>query len=244
MHRRPCLASLVVHPFAPGTSLRDVRDGYDQVADLYADLFAGAVDAQPVDRAIIAAFAELVRATAVAGGGRGVVADVGCGPGQLTALLRRLGVDAVGVDLSTAMIRRARRDHPGVPFAVGLAARLPFADASLGGILAWYSVIHTPPARMDGLFAEFHRVLAPGGQLLVAFQGTDTDDGGPVPHAHKVAPSHRWPLPRMGEVARRGGFVETARLRRPPDRHDRQPAAMLLCHRPAAEATPAATERG
>ncbi|MCK9897720.1 class I SAM-dependent methyltransferase [Frankia sp. AgB32] len=210
-----------------------MREGYDEVAELYADLFADALDRQPVDRAIIAAFTDLVRTGAAAGGGcPGVVADVGCGPGQLTALLRRAGVDALGVDLSAAMIARARRDHPGVPFVRGLAGRLPFADASLGGIVAWYSIIHTPPARMDGLFTEFHRVLAPGGQLLVAFQATDTDDGGPVPHAHRVAPSHRWPAPRIAQLLGGVGFTETARVRRAPDGVDRQPAAMLLCRRP------------
>jgi len=47
------------------------------------------MDDRPLDRALFAAFAEQVRA-----GGNGPVADVGCGPGRVTILLSRLGLDA------------------------------------------------------------------------------------------------------------------------------------------------------
>lgn len=50
----------------------------------------------PLERAILAAYAELV-------GPAGPVADLGCGPGGLTAYLRRLGVEAYGIDLSPRM---------------------------------------------------------------------------------------------------------------------------------------------
>ncbi|MFD4664838.1 MULTISPECIES: class I SAM-dependent methyltransferase [Streptomyces] len=43
---------------------------------------------------------------------------------------------------------------------------LDLADGSLGGIIAWYSIVHTPPELLPVVFAEFHRVLAPGGHLL------------------------------------------------------------------------------
>ena len=49
----------------------------------------------------------------------GPVADVGCGPGHVTAHLNKLGVDAFGIDLSPAMLDLARRDHPGLRFEVG-----------------------------------------------------------------------------------------------------------------------------
>lgn len=38
------------------------------------------------------------------------------------------------------------------------------------GVLAWYSTIHVPDERLPEAFAEFHRVLAPSGYLLLAFQ--------------------------------------------------------------------------
>ena len=50
---------------------------------------------------------------------------------------------------------------------------LPLGDASLGGALTWYSLIHTPTEQLPAVLAELARVLRPGGQLLVAFQAGD-----------------------------------------------------------------------
>ncbi|MGW4848298.1 class I SAM-dependent methyltransferase [Nocardia brasiliensis] len=62
---------------------------------------------------------------------RGPVADVGCGPGEVTAHLHELGVDAFGIDLSPAMIDVARRDHPGLRFEVGSMTELNLPVASV-----------------------------------------------------------------------------------------------------------------
>ncbi|MCL9758822.1 class I SAM-dependent methyltransferase [Frankia sp. AiPa1] len=204
------------------------RDAYDAVADLYADMFSGSLAHRPLERAMFGAFAELVAEHSAATGSPGVVADVGCGPGHITAHLHSLDVAAVGVDLSTAMIDRARRDYPGLTFEVGLMHRLEFGAQTLSGIVAWYSMIHLPPGTVPRLFAEFRRVLAPGGQLLLAFQTTEVADTGPQPHAHRVAPSHRWPPDRVALLLRRAGFVETARLLRDADEVDTLPSAVLL----------------
>ena len=63
------------------------RAAYDAVATRYADHVAGALDGQPLDRAVLTAFAEL------AGAAGGPILDVGCGPGDLTAFMSSLGVD-------------------------------------------------------------------------------------------------------------------------------------------------------
>ncbi|MGW0595203.1 class I SAM-dependent methyltransferase, partial [Streptosporangium sp. NPDC002607] len=67
-----------------------------------------------MDRAILGAFAEVVNA-----GGDGQVADLGCGPGHITAYLDGLGLAVVGVDASPAMIELARQAYPGLRFDVG-----------------------------------------------------------------------------------------------------------------------------
>jgi SAM-dependent methyltransferase len=80
---------------------------YDGVVELYASMFADRLETRPFARAMVGGFAELVRGTR-----NSRVADVGCGPGHLTALLHDLGLDAFGLDLSPAMVEYARRAHP------------------------------------------------------------------------------------------------------------------------------------
>ncbi|NKZ03630.1 class I SAM-dependent methyltransferase [Actinomadura latina] len=199
------------------------RAAYDAVAVLYADMFRDVLDDLPLDRSLIVAFADLVR-------DRGPVADLGCGPGHLTAFLHSLGLDASGVDLSPGMIAQARADNPHLRFAEGTMNALAFPDESLAGILSWYSIIHHDPAELPGVFAEFHRVLAPGGHLLAAFQSTDGDV--PEPFDHKVVPAHRWPVDRLAGIARGAGLAEVARFLRRPNENEHSPAGNLLLRKP------------
>jgi hypothetical protein len=57
-------------------------------------------------------------------------------------VLNRLGLDAFGIDLSPGMIALARRTNPDLRFDVGSMLALDLPSASLGGILAYYSIIH------------------------------------------------------------------------------------------------------
>lgn len=82
-------------------------------------------------------FTELVRPL-----GGGPAADVGCGPGHVTAHLHNSGLDAFGIDLSPAMIDGARREHPGPRFEVGSMTDLPLADASVAGLVAFWPLVH------------------------------------------------------------------------------------------------------
>jgi SAM-dependent methyltransferase len=137
------------------SSLDTTRAAYDAMATLYAELFRDSVEGQPLDRALVTAFAEFVRAA-----GAGPVADLGCGPGGVTARLASLGVTAFGVDASPAMIELARQEYLDLRFDEGSMLALDIADGTLGGILAWYSIIHTPPEDLPVIFAEFARVPA------------------------------------------------------------------------------------
>ncbi|MFD3452010.1 class I SAM-dependent DNA methyltransferase [Streptomyces sp. NPDC058691] len=148
--------------------LEDTRTSYDTVAESYAQLTRHLLDETPEERAVLALFAEKVRAQ-----GGGPVADVGCGTGRVTAHLRQLGLDAFGIDLSPGMIEVARRDHPGLRFELGSMTDLGFADASMTGLIAWYSLIHVPDDEIGSVFAHFRRVIRPGGPLLLGFHVGD-----------------------------------------------------------------------
>jgi SAM-dependent methyltransferase len=145
----------------------ETRHGYDTIAEDYLGFREG-MHAYPLDRGLLAVFAELVRAGDP--GGAGPVVEVGCGPGLVTAHLAALGLDASGVDLSPAMVEIARRDHPELRFTVGDMRALDLPDGGLAGLVAHYSIIHVPDDGLAGVFAEFRRVLAAGGWLFLAFQ--------------------------------------------------------------------------
>ncbi|MFQ6331495.1 class I SAM-dependent methyltransferase (plasmid) [Nocardia sp. CWNU-33] len=201
--------------------VRVTADAYDAVAVLYAELFLDALDGAPLDRAILAAFAELVRAT-----GPGTVAELGCGPGYVTAHLAELGLDVFGVDLSPVMIDIARETYPRLRFEVGSMDALDMADGTLQGIVSWYSVIHTPPQDMPSYFAEFRRVLAPGGHLLLGFFESEND---PVTEFdHKVTAAYRWPIDDLAALAGEAGFIEVGRMLREPREGERFRQGRLL----------------
>ena len=142
--------------------MTDVADGYDRVADAYARHFFHELDAKPLDRALLDAFAEELR-------GRGSVADLGCGPGHVGRYLRARGVDAFGLDLSPKMVAAAHRLAPEVPCEVGSMLALPRGDGALGGATAFYAIVNLAHDDVRRAFVEIARVLAPGAPLLFSF---------------------------------------------------------------------------
>ncbi|MGW1024765.1 class I SAM-dependent methyltransferase [Streptomyces sp. NPDC002577] len=205
----------------PSSYLAATADAYDAVAVLYAELVRNEFDALPLDRAMLAAFAEVTRAT-----NAGPVAELGCGPGRVTAYLRDLGLDVFGIDLSPVMIDLARETYPDLRFEVGSMAALDLADGKLHGIVSWYSVIHTPPQDMPSYFAEFRRVLAPGSHLLLGFFESE---GEPVAaFDHKVTTAYRWPIDELAGLAGEAGFIEVGRMLREPREGERFRRGHLL----------------
>jgi SAM-dependent methyltransferase len=148
--------------------LSDTRSSYDTDAAGYAEKVRGLLDDKPYLRSSLTLFGELVH-----GAGGGPVADVGCGPGYVTGYLHEAGVDVFGIDLSPEMVAIARHDYPDLRFEVGTMTDLDLADDSVAGIVAFWSVIHVPDHAVPGVFEEFHRVLRPGGLLLVGFHVGD-----------------------------------------------------------------------
>jgi SAM-dependent methyltransferase len=212
--------------------LRTTRAAYDSIAADYAERFQGELAGKPLDRALFSAFAELVQAA-----GAGPVADVGCGPGHVTAYLHGLGLTAFGVDLSPEMVALARQSYPGLRFDEGSMTALDLPDGLLGGIVAMYSIIHIPPDELPTVFAEFHRVLAPGGHLLLAFQTGDERRHVTEAFGRPVSVDAHLPPPgRVAGLLGQAGLGMQAQLLREPYQgleNDRR--AYLLARKPPAD---------
>ncbi|MFG3286304.1 class I SAM-dependent DNA methyltransferase [Streptomyces sp. NPDC048111] len=215
------------YPAAELTSaphLAATRTFYDTIASDYAQMFRTVLEDRPLDRAILGAFAEGVLAA-----GGGPVVELGCGPGRVTAHLHGLGLAVHGVDLSPRMVELARAEHPEVRYEVGTLTAVDAPDGSLAALVAWYSLIHTPRELLPGVFAEFHRVLAPGGHLLAAFQVGDEPLHLANPFGHEVALDFNRLAPdHIAALLAEAGFTVTSRLRREPEGREAVPQAYLL----------------
>ena len=185
-----------------------LRAGYAAVARAYREHLGHELAGKPLDRAFLAAFAE--RCT-------GRIADVGCGPGHVAQFLASLGADVEGLDLSPAMIEEARALAPALAFRVGDMFALPYAAGALGGIVAFYSIVHLQSDELGPLFAELRRALAPDGLVALAFHvGTE------AVHVDELFGSatsldfvfHRSEV--VGEALVAAGFAIEARLDRQP----------------------------
>ncbi len=147
------------------------------------------------------------------------VLDVGCGRGELLALLREAGVEARGVDADADMVAYARGEGLEVERADALVHLESLADGSLGGVFAGQVVEHLPPAALVRLLELAARKLRPGGLLVaetinplspLALRSYFAD----LTHAQPLVPE------TLALLARQSGFrdVETRFLNEPAER--------------------------
>lgn len=187
-----------------------VRDSYDSAARAYADHLFTELEQKPLDRHLLNRFAEDTR-------DRGLVVDLGCGPGHVSKYLREQGVSVIGVDLSAEMIRVAGHLSPEIDFRVGDMCRLDFDDASLAGVVAFYSIVHFDSAELGAVFREMHRVLRQDGLVLISFHIGDqvlhVEDLFGVP----VSLDFRFHIPgEVIEALRRAHFHVVEKVEREP----------------------------
>lgn len=208
--------------------LTETRRFYDTVAEEYAVHFRDLGPGMPLDLGVLYGFAELV-------GEGGEVADLGCGPGRVTAFLASRGLSVFGLDLSESMLAIARRENPGLRFERGSMQELELPDGSLDGVVSWYSIIHTPEDHLPALFAGFHRVLRPGGHLLLGFQCGDEPRHYEEAFGHSVALTFRRRRPEhIAALLEAAGFTLRARTVREPDEASGEPVAQasLVARKP------------
>jgi ubiquinone/menaquinone biosynthesis C-methylase UbiE len=183
-----------------------IQSSYDAVADSYEERFLGELRDKPRDRQLLDEFATQVGDP---------VLEVGSGPGQIGSYVTQQGRQVVGLDLSPRMAQLASGR-----LAATLVAdmrSLPIASDRVGGVLAFYSLIHIPRAQLDGVLGEFLRVLRPGGRVLLSAhegQGEVVVDeflGQPAPVAATF-----FELDELVRASQAAGFVVMLAERRHP----------------------------
>lgn len=115
------------------------------------------------------------------------VLDLGCGNGRLYQILAKKQVLYTGMDQSEGLIALAKEKAPEASFVVGEMSVLPFADASFGAIFCIAALNHIPGQPMQlSCLKEMHRVLKPGGHLLMTNWNLHSDS------AQKNITKHGW----------------------------------------------------
>lgn len=207
--------------------LASVRSAYDTVAESYSKVLPDASFETPLDRAMINAFVEYVHAAELSS-----VLDAGCGTGRMTGLLAAQGALVSGVDLSPGMIEIAQRKHPDLTFDVADLSDLPSEDGEFGGVFAWYSIIHTAPNDLSRVLAEFFRVLAPGGFLLLGFQVGEGPRHMANAYGHKVSlDAYLFTPEYITSLLGQAAFDVVAQMERAPGEFERTRQAALLARR-------------
>lgn len=204
-----------------------VRRAYTARADDYIHVLGSIEATAQEDRQLIARWVASID---------GLVLDVGCGPGHWTHFLHDTGAQVIGIDPVDRFIDSARRRYPEVAFRTGSAADLGEEDGSVAGVLAWYSLIHTPPERLGAAISALARALRPGGTALLGF--FESPELAVVDHA--VTPAWTWPVPELARrIARAGLAVTETHTRTDPGQrpHGAVVATLPTCGRVEASAT-------
>ena len=105
----------------------------------------------------------LRQADAIVPGAR--VLEIGTGKGRMLVELRRLGLDAQGVETNDWMLEEARRLHGALPVTKVSGHALPFPDGAFDLVFSFDVFEHI--ADSDAHLREVRRVLRPGGRYLL-----------------------------------------------------------------------------
>lgn len=171
----------------------EVSGAYGARAEQYHELLGTAEEASPREVELITRWAQTLD---------GPVIDAGAGSGRWTNYLNQMGLEVMGMDITPELVAIGRHQYPGVALNLGPMDSLLASDGYLAGILAWYSIIHTPPEDLPAILTEFNRALRPGGSVLLSyFDGPCLE-----PFDHPITTAWTWPLAHMTTALNTAGF--------------------------------------
>ncbi len=142
--------------------LNKIERMYDTVAKEYSETFSGEHENKPKDQEILHRFSQEIV-------DRKPIWDFCCGPGQTTKYLKDLGIEISGLDLSAKILEQARTIHSEITFRKGNILDLDFDEGSIGGIVAFYAIVHFTKEQVEIAFHEVFRVLQAGGLFLFTY---------------------------------------------------------------------------
>jgi ubiquinone/menaquinone biosynthesis C-methylase UbiE len=189
------------------------RATYDRIAPRYLERQVTSMSR--VDRL----FAPVEASFAAALPRRGVVADMGCGPGLDGARWANAGYRVIGLDLSAGMLDVAR-ERLGGRLIQGDLRRIPIGDGRLDGIWSAAALVHVPEPDTEVVLREFRRTLRDTGTLALVTAVGEGERFEPVPYAPE---ERRWfiyrePRRLAAQLAESGLHVEQ-RFEVPGTRH-------------------------
>ncbi len=191
--------------------LDNIIKSYDATAENYAATRIDELSAKPLDRILLREFAALNHA-------KGKCADFGCGPGHVTNFLSGCGMkDIVGLDISTEMVKTAKKYFPDIEFEEGNLLDLKYADEYFAAAVAFYAIVNFNQSQLTIALREIHRVLKSEGQLLLSFHV-----GQGVVHFDKArdidvdVDMYFWGLDKMVELLGEIGFSTITAVERLP----------------------------
>jgi len=122
-----------------------------------------------------------------------LVLDLGCGRGEWLELLQKNSIAAMGVDLDTGMLEACQQINLKVQCQDALESLKQLQDGSASVVSAFHLVEHLPFDRVKDLVAECHRVLKPGGLLIM--ETPNPENFMVATHNFYLDPTHLRPIP-------------------------------------------------
>ena len=197
--------------------LQAIAHAYGSGAEGYARKFGDDLVHNEFDRGVVDEAITGLQA-------QSLVLDIGCGPGQVSAHVRRGGHAAVSVDLTLAMLHVARARGAVRAVACADVQRLPIATGRGDVAICWYSLHHLPRAAVPAVLAELRRVLRAGGRLLIGTHGGGGEELHPIEwqgSREHVLVSY-YAEGELVELVGGAGFRTVAACRRDPLPHEHQ----------------------